>query len=134
GRLVKRKRAQDARPSAGLAETSGRPGFVLFHPALREACDTSDEPSPQQENARERRRGFGWRFMKRPGYCASMMRRIPPRLALLTLAHFAVDAYSSFLSPLLPLLIGRLGLSLARVGLLTAIGSASSSLSQPLFG
>ena len=45
-----------------------------------------------------------------------MRRIIPPRLALLALGHFTVDSYSSFFSPLLPLLVTRLNLSLTRVG------------------
>ncbi len=66
---------------------------------------------------------------------ARTMRRLPaPRLILLSFAHFTVDAYSSFVSPLLPLLVTRLHLSLGQVGVLVAISSISSSLSQPLFG
>ncbi len=63
-----------------------------------------------------------------------MRRIIPPRLALLALAHFSIDGYSSFFSPLLPLLMGRLHLSLTRVGALVALASLASSFSQPLFG
>jgi FSR family fosmidomycin resistance protein-like MFS transporter len=59
---------------------------------------------------------------------------LTPRLALLTTAHFTVDAYSSFFSPLLPLLATRLHLSLAMVGTLVGLASLSSSFSQPLFG
>jgi len=63
-----------------------------------------------------------------------MRRIIPPRLALLALAHSTIDAYSSFFSPLLPLLVTRLHLSLTRVGTLVALASLASSFSQPLFG
>jgi MFS transporter, FSR family, fosmidomycin resistance protein len=59
---------------------------------------------------------------------------LSPRLLLLTTAHFTVDAYSSFFSPLLPLLAARLELNLAMVGSLVAVASIASSLSQPLFG
>lgn len=59
---------------------------------------------------------------------------ITPRLALLTTAHFTVDVYSSFFSPLLPLLATRLGMNLAMVGTLVALASLSSSFSQPFFG
>jgi MFS transporter, FSR family, fosmidomycin resistance protein len=59
---------------------------------------------------------------------------ITPRLALLTTAHFTLDVYSSFFSPLLPLLATRLGMNLAMVGTLVALASVSSSFSQPLFG
>jgi FSR family fosmidomycin resistance protein-like MFS transporter len=56
------------------------------------------------------------------------------RLAVLTLGHFTIDAYSSFFLPLLPLLAQRLGLNYAMIGGLTALASVSSSFSQPLFG
>jgi len=56
------------------------------------------------------------------------------RLAVLTLGHFTIDAYSSFFLPLLPLLSQRLGLNYAMVGGLTAMASMSSSFLQPLFG
>jgi len=59
---------------------------------------------------------------------------VTPRLTLLTLGHFTIDSYSSFFSPLLPLLVGRLHLSLTDVGLLVALASLASSFSQPLFG
>lgn len=57
-----------------------------------------------------------------------------PRLAVLTLGHFTIDSYSSFFLPLLPLLLHRLGLNYTLVGGLVALGSMSSSFSQPLFG
>ncbi len=57
-----------------------------------------------------------------------------PRLALLSLGHFTSDAYSSFFSPLLPLLVVKLHLSLTLVGTLVALTSLSSSFAQPLFG
>jgi len=63
-----------------------------------------------------------------------MRRLIPPRLALLALAHFTIDAYSSFFSPLLPLLVTRLHMNLTNVGTLVAIASLASSFSQPIFG
>ena len=59
---------------------------------------------------------------------------VTPRLLLLSLAHFTIDAYSSFFSPLLPLLVTKLDLSLTRVGTLVALASISSSFAQPLFG
>ena len=59
---------------------------------------------------------------------------VTPRLALLALAHCTIDAYSSFFSPLLPLLITKLHLSLTLVGTLVALSALSSSLSQPIFG
>jgi MFS family permease len=59
---------------------------------------------------------------------------LTPRLALLALAHFTSDAYSSFFSPLLPLLVVKLHLSLTLVGTLVALASVSSSFGQPLYG
>src|SRR5262245_9067995 len=59
---------------------------------------------------------------------------VTPRLLLLSLAHFTIDAYSSFSSPLLPLLVTKLDLSLTRVGTLVALASVASSFAQPVFG
>ena len=59
---------------------------------------------------------------------------ITPRLAVLASAHFTIDLYSSFFLPLLPLLLTRLGLNYTLIGSLVALGSMSSSFSQPLFG
>jgi FSR family fosmidomycin resistance protein-like MFS transporter len=63
-----------------------------------------------------------------------MRRLVSPRLAVLSLAHLSIDAYASFFSPLLPLLVTKLGLSLTGVGALVALTSLASSLTQPLFG
>jgi MFS transporter, FSR family, fosmidomycin resistance protein len=57
-----------------------------------------------------------------------------PRLGLLSLAHFTVDSYSSFFSPLLPLLVHKLNMNLTRVGTLVALASVASSFAQPVFG
>ncbi len=59
---------------------------------------------------------------------------LTPRLRILAVAHFTIDAYSSFFLPVLPLLVVRLGLNYTMVGGLVAIASLSSSFSQPLFG
>jgi FSR family fosmidomycin resistance protein-like MFS transporter len=59
---------------------------------------------------------------------------VTPRLGLLTFGHLTIDSYSSFFSPLLPLLVTKLHLSLTMVGSLVALSSISSSFSQPLFG
>ena len=40
---------------------------------------------------------------------------------MLSLCHFVHDVYSSFLSPLLPLLIEKFSLSLTRAGLLSTV-------------
>lgn len=54
-------------------------------------------------------------------------------LFLLTVAHFCVDSYATMLAPILPLVIERLGLSLASAGILGTIVSICN-LSQPLLG
>src|SRR5512132_2588129 len=59
---------------------------------------------------------------------------LTPRLLLLASAHLTIDAYSSFFSPLLPLLVRKFGLSLTLVGTLVALASVTSSFGQPLFG
>jgi MFS transporter, FSR family, fosmidomycin resistance protein len=63
-----------------------------------------------------------------------MRRFLTPRLALISLAHFVIDSCSSFIAPLYPLLIEKLGLNLTLVGSVVAFSSLSSSLAQPLFG
>lgn len=59
---------------------------------------------------------------------------LTPRLGLLTFGHLTIDSYSSFFSPLLPLLVAKLHLSLTLVGTLVALASVTSSFAQPLFG
>jgi FSR family fosmidomycin resistance protein-like MFS transporter len=49
-------------------------------------------------------------------------------------AHMMVDGYGNILSPLLPLLIPRLGLSLAAAGTLTMLYQMAASVSQVGFG
>ena len=63
-----------------------------------------------------------------------MPRTITPRLGLLAFGHLTIDSYSSFFSPLLPLLVHKLHLTLTLVGTLVALSSITSSFSQPLFG
>lgn len=55
-------------------------------------------------------------------------------LILLSLGHFFVDLYSGSLGVLQPMIVGRLGLSLAQAGLLGGILVFSSSVTQPLYG
>lgn len=59
---------------------------------------------------------------------------LPPRLALLSFAHFSIDAFSSFFPPLLPLLKDRFHLTLAGVGTVVALSATSSSFLQVPFG
>jgi FSR family fosmidomycin resistance protein-like MFS transporter len=44
-----------------------------------------------------------------------------PEIILLSLAHFVHDVYSSFLAPLLPLLIEKLSMSMLQAGFLSAV-------------
>lgn len=53
---------------------------------------------------------------------------------LLALGHAVDDFYPSFLAPLLPLFVERLGLSLALAGALATLQGFTTSLIQPLFG
>ncbi|GIU75480.1 MAG: MFS transporter [Bryobacteraceae bacterium] len=55
-------------------------------------------------------------------------------LLLLSLGHFLVDLYSGSLGVLQPLIIQRLGLTLAQAGLLGGLLVFSSSVTQPLYG
>ncbi len=52
---------------------------------------------------------------------------------LISMGHFIHDVYSSFLAPLLPLLIDKLGLTLARAGLLTTVMQIPALL-NPIIG
>jgi FSR family fosmidomycin resistance protein-like MFS transporter len=60
----------------------------------------------------------------------------PPwkRTALLFVGHLLNDGFASFFAPLLPLLINRLGLSLALAGALGTIRIVTNSLIQPGLG
>jgi FSR family fosmidomycin resistance protein-like MFS transporter len=55
-------------------------------------------------------------------------------VALLSIAHFVADAYSSFILPLLPMLTVRLKLTPTQAGLLIPTMMFTSSLMQPVYG
>jgi MFS transporter, FSR family, fosmidomycin resistance protein len=55
-------------------------------------------------------------------------------VAALSAGHFINDSYSNLLSPLLPLLIDKLGFSLSQAGFLGGAFVFSSSLMQPVYG
>lgn len=57
-----------------------------------------------------------------------------PRVVLIGFSHFSIDVYSSFLIPLLPLLLVKFHLSLALVGVLVSVNALTSGLGQPFFG
>lgn len=59
---------------------------------------------------------------------------LPSAVLLLAATHFIIDAYSNILSPLLPLFIPRMQLSLATAGLLQTIFQMASSVAQLGFG
>lgn len=61
-------------------------------------------------------------------------RYLTPRLSLIAITHFVIDSCSNFVTPLFPLLIQKLDLSLTLVGTLVALSSITSSLAQPVFG
>lgn len=55
-------------------------------------------------------------------------------LALLSFAHFFIDLYSSALGAFQPILVEKLGLSMAQAGLLGGLLVFSSSTMQPAYG
>jgi FSR family fosmidomycin resistance protein-like MFS transporter len=59
---------------------------------------------------------------------------LPSAVLLLASTHFVIDAYSNILSPLLPLFIPAMGLSLAAAGLLQTVFQMASSVAQLGFG
>lgn len=59
---------------------------------------------------------------------------LPPTVVSLASTHFIVDAYTNIYTPLLPLFIPQLGLSLAAVGTLAMCFQFASSMSQLAFG
>lgn len=63
-----------------------------------------------------------------------MMRRLHPTVLLMASAHMVVDGYGNIYAPLLPLLIPKLGLSLAAAGMLTMLYQIAASVAQVGFG
>jgi len=55
-------------------------------------------------------------------------------ILLLSMGHFANDAYPGFIAPLQPLLMQQANYGLTLAGLLTSIASVSGSIMQPVFG
>jgi FSR family fosmidomycin resistance protein-like MFS transporter len=60
--------------------------------------------------------------------------RLHPTIVRMASAHMMVDAYGNIYAPLLPLLIPRLGLSLAMAGALAMLFQVAASISQLGFG
>jgi FSR family fosmidomycin resistance protein-like MFS transporter len=60
--------------------------------------------------------------------------RLHPTILLMASAHVMVDGYGNIYAPLLPLLIPKLGLSLAAAGTLTMLFQLSASVAQIGFG
>lgn len=60
--------------------------------------------------------------------------RLHPTILLMASAHMMVDGYGNVLAPLLPLLIPRLGLTLASAGMLTMLFQLAASVAQVGFG
>ena len=55
-------------------------------------------------------------------------------LFVLTLVHFTGDFYSSFISPLYPLFVQKMGLSLAQVGIISGVMRLLAFIVQPSVG
>lgn len=62
------------------------------------------------------------------------LRRLHPTVLRIASVHFVVDGYGNIFAPLLPLLIPRLGLSLAAAGTMTMLFQLAASVSQVGFG
>jgi FSR family fosmidomycin resistance protein-like MFS transporter len=60
--------------------------------------------------------------------------RLHPTILLLAAAHVMVDGYGNIYAPMLPILIPRLGLTLAAAGTLTMFFQLAASVSQVGFG
>jgi MFS transporter, FSR family, fosmidomycin resistance protein len=60
--------------------------------------------------------------------------RLHPTILLMAAAHMMVDGYGNIYAPMLPLLIPRLGLSLAAAGTLTMFFQIAASVAQVGFG
>ena len=54
--------------------------------------------------------------------------------AVLSAAHFILDAYSGFLNPIMPFIAAKIGITMTFAAILISISNITSSLSQPLFG
>ena len=65
------------------------------------------------------------RYGTLPGNEHLVVKRIHPTVLLMASAHFMVDGYGNIFAPLLPLLIPRLGLSLAAAGTLCPLWYAA---------
>ncbi|HNY90504.1 MAG TPA: hypothetical protein PKM23_03160, partial [bacterium] len=55
-------------------------------------------------------------------------------ILLLSMGHFANDAYPGFIAPLQPLLMQQANYGLTLAGVLTSIASITGSFMQPFFG
>ena len=52
----------------------------------------------------------------------------------LSLGHFSIDLYAALLVPLYPIITSKLGINLASISAIIALGHLVSSMLQPLFG
>lgn len=69
-----------------------------------------------------------------PGRRAGTLRGGTAILVAITAAHFVSDAYTSLLTPLLPVLRASFGVSIAQTALLVAVSAFVGSMLQPAFG
>jgi FSR family fosmidomycin resistance protein-like MFS transporter len=56
------------------------------------------------------------------------------RLIVMSFAHFTNDLFAAFLSPMLPLVVTKFGLSLALAGLTGTVFNTTAAFTQPFFG
>jgi FSR family fosmidomycin resistance protein-like MFS transporter len=65
---------------------------------------------------------------------ATVRNRLHPTVLLMAAVHMMVDGYGNVMAPLLPLLIPKLDLTLAKAGLLTMLFQIAASVAQVGFG
>jgi MFS family permease len=53
---------------------------------------------------------------------------------LLSSGHFAIDAYGSYITPLLPFIASKLNITVAIISLIFSISHLMASIMQPVFG
>ena len=72
--------------------------------------------------------------LKRPGPPVRPRKPVWPRLLTMAFAHFTNDLYAAFLSPLLPVVVTKFGLTLALAGLTGTVFNTTAAFTQPFFG
>ncbi len=77
---------------------------------------------------------FGYGKCQKPPMADSDSKTYWKILIALSLVHFSGDFYSSFMSPLFPVFVDKMGLSLAQVGFIAGVSRFLMFIVQPLSG